>query len=94
MPARLGVTENEEGVLVTALNPQGKAKEAGIKEKDIILAIDSQTVNDVEDVKIEMLYKEKSASVMVRTRRRAFLFGDKELDIEVPLKSAEKTHNM
>jgi hypothetical protein len=31
---------------------------------------------------------------MVRTRRRAFLFGDKELDIEVPLKSAEKTHNM
>ncbi len=87
-------TENEEGVLVTALNPQGKAMEAGIKEKDIILAIDSQTVNDVEDVKIEMLYKEKSASVLVRIKRRAFLFGDKELDIEVPLKSAEKKHHM
>ncbi|MGB6971767.1 MAG: ChaN family lipoprotein [Desulfobulbales bacterium] len=87
-------TENEEGVLVTALNPQGQAMEAGIREKDIILAIDAQPVNDVEDVKIEMLYKEKSASVMVRTRRRAFLFGDKELDIEVPLKSGEKTHNM
>jgi S1-C subfamily serine protease len=68
--------------------------EAGIKEKDIILAIDSQTVNDVEDVKIEMLYKEKSASVLVRIKRRAFPFGNKELDIEVPLKSAEKKHNM
>jgi aminopeptidase N len=87
-------TENEEGVLVTALNPQGRALEAGIKEKDIIMAIDSQPVNDVEDVKIEMLYKEDSASVLARIKRRAFLFGDKELDIEVPLKNTEKTQRM
>ncbi len=87
-------TEDEEGVLITALNPQGHATEAGIREKDIILAIDSQPVNEVDDVKIEMLYKEKSESVIVRIRRHAFLFGDKELDIEVPLKSAEKPRHM
>jgi len=87
-------TEDEEGVLITALNPKGHATEAGIREKDIILAIDSQPVNEVDDVKIEMLYKEKSESVMVRIRRHAFLFGDKELDIEVPLKSAEKPRHM
>jgi len=87
-------TDNQEGVLVTALNPQGQALTAGIKEKDIILAIDSKLVNDVEDVKIEMLFKEKSDSVIVRVRRPAFLVGDKELDIVVPLKSAEKMHPM
>jgi len=87
-------TEDEVGALVTALNPQGLAQEAGIKEKDIILAIDSEPVNDMEDIKIEMLYKEKSDSVLVRIKRKAFLFGDKELDIEVPLKSAAKVHHM
>jgi aminopeptidase N len=81
-------TEGQEGVLVTALNPQGQALTAGIKAKDIILAIDSEPVNDVQDVKILMLYKEKSDSVMVRVRRPAFLVGVKELEIAVPLKSA------
>lgn len=87
-------TEDQEGVLVTALNPQGQAKTAGIRDKDIILAIDSEPVNDIEDVKIAMLYKEKSASVMVRVRRAAFLFGKKEVNIEVPLKRAEESHPM
>jgi membrane-associated protease RseP (regulator of RpoE activity) len=87
-------TEDEEGVLVTALVPQGRAMEAGIKEKDIVLAIDSEPVNDMEDVKIAMLYKEKHDSVTVRIKRHAFLTGSKEIAIEVPLKSAETTHPM
>jgi aminopeptidase N len=87
-------TEDEAGVLVTALNPQGRAKEAGVREKDVILAIDSESVNDVEDVKIAMLYKVKSDAVTVRVRRSAFPFGKKELDLEVPLKSAENPHHM
>jgi uncharacterized iron-regulated protein len=87
-------TKDEEGVLVTALNPKGQAIEAGIKEKDIILAIDAEPVNDMEDVKIEMLYKVKSESVTVRVKRRSFPFGSKERDIEVPLKSAKKPHHM
>ncbi len=87
-------TENGEGVLVTALTPQGPAKEAGVREKDIILAIDSEPVNDIEDVKIAMLYKEKKDAVTVRIRRSAFLFGRKELEIKIPLKSAKNPHHM
>jgi S1-C subfamily serine protease len=83
-------TPDEDGVLVTALTPQGKAEMAGIKEKDIILAIDSEPVNDVEDVKIAMLYREKNSSVMLRVRRAAFLLGVKEMEIEIPLKGPEK----
>jgi uncharacterized iron-regulated protein len=87
-------TEGAEGLLVTALSPEGQAIGAGIKEKDIILAIDSQPVNDMEDVKIEMLYKEKNGSVMVRVRRPTLFFNDRELDIEIPLKNAENPHHM
>ncbi len=87
-------TEDENGVLVSGLNPQGQASAAGIKEKDIILAIDSEAVNDMEDVKIEMLYKDKSDSVTVRIRRRAFPFGTKELDIEVSLQNKKNPHHM
>ena len=87
-------TEDEEGVRVNELNPEGRAQEAGIRKNDIILAIDAEPVNDMEDVKIEMLYKEDSDSVLVRVRRKAFLFGHKELDIEVPLKSSAGNHHM
>ena len=73
-------------------NPKGQAKEAGIKEKDIILAIDPELVNDMEDIKIAMLYKENSESVMVQVKR-ARLFGDKIFEVEVPLKS-KKPHHM
>jgi aminopeptidase N len=86
-------TEDEEGVLVTALNPQGQAKQAGIREKDVILAIDSDPVNDMEDVKITMLYKEKSDAVMVQIKRKKF-FGNKLMEVEVNLKSPGKHGHM
>jgi len=86
-------TEDEEGALVTALNPQGQAKQAGIKEKDIILAIDSYPVNDMEDVKIAMLYKEKSDAVTVQIKRKKF-FGNKLMEVEVSLKSPGNSHHV
>ncbi|MFC1826833.1 ChaN family lipoprotein [Thermodesulfobacteriota bacterium] len=87
-------TENGEGALVSALNPQGQAKQAGIKEKDIILAIDSDPVNDMEDVKIAMLYKVKSDAVTVQIKRRQFLLGDKIMNVEVSLKSPSQHGHM
>ena len=87
-------TKDKEGVLVTALNPQGNAAKADIREKDVILAIDSEPVNDVEDIKIAMLFKENSDAVQVRVRRHAFLFGNKELEINVPLKGAANQGHM
>ncbi|MBW2505614.1 MAG: ChaN family lipoprotein [Deltaproteobacteria bacterium] len=87
-------TEDEEGVQVKELNPKGRAQEAGIKEKDIILAIDGEPVNDMEDLKIEMLYKEKSEALLVRVRRKRFPFGHKELDIEVPLQNSSQVQHM
>ncbi len=87
-------TEEETGVLVTGVDPKGNAVGAGIREKDIILALDSVAVNDVEDLKIEMLYKVKNEAVSVRVRRRV-LFGTREIDVAVPLQQGRQpAHRM
>ena len=86
-------TEDEEGMLVTSTDPKGQAKQAGIKEKDIILAIDSEPINDMEDIKIAMLYKVNSDDVTVRIKRQK-LFGDKLMEIKVPLKNPERHGQM
>jgi S1-C subfamily serine protease len=78
-------------MLVTAVKPEGQAQQAGIKEKDIILTIDSEPINDMEDVKIAMLYKENSAAVIVKIKRKK-LFGNKLMEVEVNLKSPGKHH--
>jgi uncharacterized iron-regulated protein len=89
----LGETEDSEGVLVKGLDPNGQAKKAGIKEKDIILAIGPETVNDHEDVKIAMLYQTDSNSFAVKLKRHHFLFGDKVMEVEVKLNSQEGMHH-
>jgi len=85
----LGVmlSNSEEGVLVSGLSEQGKGKEAGIREKDVILAVDDEPVASIDDLKIIMLYKKKGTPVEVRIRRKSgFLFKtDAEIRITVPL---------
>ncbi|MBC8207993.1 MAG: PDZ domain-containing protein, partial [Desulfobulbaceae bacterium] len=43
------------GLIIRELSPQGKAKEAGVKEGEIILAIDNYPVRDMNDLRIAML---------------------------------------
>jgi uncharacterized iron-regulated protein len=85
--------ENEPGTKVMAVRPKGGADQAGIREKDIILAIDGEPIDAMEDIKIVMLYKGKSDSVSVKIRRKQFLLGEKTLEIEVPIvRQSNKEH--
>jgi uncharacterized iron-regulated protein len=85
-------TEDETGAEIADLSPQGQAREAGIKKKDIIIAIDNDTIKDVEDVKIAMAFKEGNDSVQVRVKRPHALLADEELELEVDLKSKKSPH--
>jgi membrane-associated protease RseP (regulator of RpoE activity) len=86
-------TENETGAQIADLSPQGQAQEAGIKKGDIIIAIDGDPVQDVEDVKIAMAFKEGRESVRVRVKRARVLLADEELEFEVGLKSNISPHS-
>jgi uncharacterized iron-regulated protein len=85
--------ENEPGTMVVGVRPKSGADQAGIRKKDVILAIDGEPIESMEDTKIVMLYKDKSDSVMVKLRRKQFLLGEKTLEIEVPIiRQSNKEH--
>lgn len=85
----LGVKLNsgEEGLTVAGFtHGRSPAREAGLQEGDVILAFEGREVNNVEDIKIVLLYREKGDTVKVKVRRDSFfLFPDSEREIEVRL---------
>jgi len=86
-------TEDETGAQIADLSPQGQAQEAGIKKGDIIVAIDGDPIQDVEDVKIAMAFKEGRDSVRLRVKRAHVLRADEELEFEVGLKNKKSPHS-
>ncbi len=85
--AMMGVllAEEDQRLVISKISKSGKAKEAGIKEKDVILALDGKAIEILDDLKIAMLYKEKGDTVTLRVQRKRALFGKKEMDIVIQL---------
>ncbi|MDH3360217.1 MAG: ChaN family lipoprotein, partial [Desulfobulbaceae bacterium] len=83
----LGVmlTEKDDTVLIDKLSPHGMAQKMGIREKDVILALDGQPTKTIGDLKIIMLNKKKGEKVEVTIKRKRAILPDKTLKIEVPL---------
>jgi aminopeptidase N len=73
--AKLGIVLEQEGtgdsasVRITGLSPHGKAGAAGLKENDILLAINDCPVYNMDDVRIAMLDAEQGEMVVVKVRR-------------------------
>jgi aminopeptidase N len=88
----LADTDDKSGVRVADLSPQGQARTAGIRKDDTIIAIDSEPIRDVEDVRIAMVFKEGFDSVRVRVKRKHVLRADEELDFEVGLQPQQSPH--
>ena len=77
--------EKDGAVLVDKLSPHGMAKKSGVREKDIIIALDGQPVNNVGDLKIIMLGKKNGDTVLVKIKRKRAILPDETLEITVPL---------
>jgi serine protease Do len=74
-----------QGVAVTAVDPNGPAAEHGIKTGDVILDIAGKTVSKPEDVRQELasLHKDGKRSVLMRVKS-----GDATKFVAVPLGKA------
>jgi len=83
----LGVmlAEKEAGPTIDGFSPMSGAKAAGMKEDDVILALDGQEVHTVDDIKISLLYKDHGSKIKVKALRPVFLLPDAVLDFEVQL---------
>lgn len=85
---KLMVLLKEEGGRVSIIGfPEDSISEkAGLNVGDIIISLDGITVSSVDDVRIHLLlYKKKGDTVRMKILRKRFLFGDKEMEIDVVL---------
>jgi uncharacterized iron-regulated protein len=73
----------EERVIVMKVTPGSPAGLAGMKERDVIVRIDDIETGEIGDIKLALFGKESGESVRVKIRRKRFLFGDKEMELDV-----------
>jgi uncharacterized iron-regulated protein len=84
-PKLMVLLKEKGGKVEIADFPSGSNSEkAGMKAGDMILSIDHTPVRDIDDVKIDLLFRNKGENVKVRILRKGFL-GSKEIDFEVLL---------
>ncbi len=84
---KISEDSEETMVRIIQISPHGKAGEAGIEEKDIILAVDDQAIGDITDLKIHLMDKSPGDTVVMKVLRENVFFADKELEFEVELSS-------
>ena len=84
-PKLMVLLKQRGGKVEIAGFPSGSNSEkAGMKVGDMILSIDHTPIRDIDDVKIDLLSRNKGKSVKVRILRKGF-FGSQEIDFEVVL---------
>jgi S1-C subfamily serine protease len=86
--ALLGVmlSDTADGPQVEGFSEQSKAGAAGIRVKDVIVAMDDEPVATIDDLRIILLSKETGKSVTVRIKRdTGFLFFKQEEILSIPV---------
>jgi S1-C subfamily serine protease len=84
-PKLMVLLKEKGGKVEIAGFPSGSNSEkAGMKVGDRILSINQTPVREIDDVKIDLLFKKKGEKVKVRIMRKGFL-GSQEIDFEVVL---------
>jgi S1-C subfamily serine protease len=85
--AKLGLVleevTGEKHLLITGLSPHGKAGEAGLREKDILLAINGQPVYTMSDVRIAMIDTRQGDTITVKIRRSNASQQEQEMEFSV-----------
>lgn len=77
--------DEEAGVGIDKLVPDGAADKAGIEKGDRVISLDGQPMSKMADIKIAMYDKKPGDKVSVRVLRKRFLFADQELTFDLEL---------
>ena len=75
--------EEKREVVIQGFSHGSVSEKAGMQKGDAILALDEVRVHNVEDVRIELLFKKKGDRVKVKISRKEPGGGDREIELEV-----------
>jgi aminopeptidase N len=92
--AREGVTapvlmavlkEQDNKVVITDFPADSPSGKAGLRVGDTILNVGGSQIRTIDDIKIELLYKQHGESVKVKVMRKRFLLRNSKLEFDVSL---------
>lgn len=89
--AKLGVhvTEKDGQISVVEVPPRGPAKTAGLREGDLLLAIDGESIQTLADLRLALFFKKAEESARLRVKRAGALLPDEILEVTVgPFRSS------
>ena len=88
----LGVNMKDEGgkCSIRSLEPAGAAERAGMKQGDILVAVDGQAVKTTADVRLALWDKKPGDRIRVNVRRRHRLGAASQREYEVELSAPGK----
>jgi serine protease Do len=66
---RLGLDENQKGVVVTGVDPQSKTGEAGIRQGDVLIEINRKPIASLEDYRKQIARIDPGDTVQMLLRR-------------------------
>jgi S1-C subfamily serine protease len=85
-PKLMVLLKETDGKVTVVDLPEGSiSKKAGIKVNDTVISLDSSPVQTLDDIKIALFYKKPQETVRVKVIRKRFLYGEKEMEIDVTL---------
>jgi len=76
---QLGLPDGSHGLAVTGVEPGSAAERAGVREGDVIVSVDGQTVNNVSELRSVLERSKKEAATLLRIHR-----GDGYIFLAVP----------
>jgi serine protease Do len=74
MARRLGIEKGQTGVVVTSIDQNSNAAQAGLREGDLIVQADQQRVNNVNDFDSVASQKRSGDSLLLRVERNGSMF--------------------
>jgi Do/DeqQ family serine protease len=74
MASRLGVSKDAHGLVVEAVDPNGRAADAGIKAGDVIESVNRQPVKGIDDLRAALKRDSDKPTLLLINRQDAKLF--------------------
>ncbi len=85
--AKLGVIlqKRDDGVVIEDFSRDSAAAKAGLTKGDAIISVDDWKIETTDDVRIALSDKKPYESAHIKVKRKRFLFGERQLEFNVPL---------